>query len=270
MRYLVFILFFSASLKGLSQVHPQLGARSNALANTGLCFDDVWSVYNNPGAFGMMKKTSLGVAAENRFLLKELSSQSMAVGFHTQKSGNIGFQFQQYGYNLYREMNGGLVYGMKLFDNFSAGVSINYHGIFLAENYGSKNTVSAGLGLMYSATKNLKIGMRVQNLSRTKLADFNDERLPTYFGLGFLYQISKKALWTVEAEKDLIHPINIKSGLEIQAHEIFTVRLGANSYPFMTSFGFGLKLKNFYVDAAAQWHTTLGLSPSFGLHYSFD
>jgi len=270
MRYLISFLFFSITLSTLSQVHPQIGARSNALGNSSLCLDDVWSVYNNPGAFGLLKKTSLGVAAENRFLLKELSSQSLAVGFHTQKSGNFGIQFQQYGYNLYREMNGGFVYGMKLFDNFSAGVSINYHGIFLAENYGSKSTVSAGLGILYSATKNLKIGMRIQNISRTKLIDFNDERLPTHFGLGFLYQLSKKALWSLEAEKDLINPLNIKSGIEIQAHEVFAVRLGVNSYPFTTSFGFGLKLKNFQVDAAAQWHTTLGISPSFGLHYSFN
>src|SRR5687768_7729024 len=150
MRYLICLLFFGSAFSVFSQVHPQMGARSNALGNSGLCLEDVWSVYNNPGAFALLKKTSLGVAAENRFLMKELSSQSLAFGFHTEKSGNFGFQFQQYGYNLYREMNGGLVYGMKLFDNFSAGVSLNYHGIFLAENYGSKSTVSAGVGLLYS------------------------------------------------------------------------------------------------------------------------
>lgn len=270
MRKRLFIVVLLTGLGASSQVHPQMGARSNGTGNATLCLDDVWSVYNNPGAFAKLNKTSIGLAAENRFLLKELSSQSLAFGFHTEKSGNFGLHFQQYGYNLYREMNGGFTYGMKLFDNFSAGVSLNYHGIFLAENYGSKSTVSAGVGLLYSATKNLKIGMRVQNISRTRLAEFNDERLPTNFGLGFLYQISKKAWWSVEAEKDLIHPINIKSGMEIQAHEILAVRIGVNSYPFMTSFGFGLKLKNFNFDAAAQWHTALGLSPSFGLHYSFN
>lgn len=270
MRQLYLFFLLSLSTVAFCQVHPQMGARSGALGNASLCLEDVWSVYNNPGAFGFLKKTSLGVAAENRFLLKELSSQSLAFGYHTQKSGNVGIQFQQYGFNLYREMNGALVYGMKLFDNFSAGVSLNYHGIFLAENYGSKHTISAGLGLLYAATKNLRIGMRIQNVNRTRLADFNDERLPTNFSLGFLYQISKKTRWSVEAEKDLIHPINIKSGLEIQAHELFAVRIGANSYPFMTSFGFGLNLKQFSFDAAAQWHTTLGLSPSFGLHYTFN
>jgi len=270
MKKLLYISFILIAQQLDAQVNPQIGARSNGLANSSLCLNDVWSVYNNPGAFGALEKTELGASYENRFLLKQLSSQSLAFGYHTENSGNFGVHFQQYGFNLYREMNGGFTYGMKLFDNFSAGVSINYHGIFLAENYGSRNTFSAAMGLLYSLNTNLKIGMRVQNISRTRLAEFNDERLPTNFSLGFLYQISKKALLTFEAEKDLIHAINFKGGLEIKAHEILTLRVGVNSYPFQSAFGLSLKLKKFQFDLATQWHTALGISPSGGLKYTFN
>lgn len=270
MKKHLFILFFSIGIAAQAQVQSQLGARSNATGNSSLCFTDVWSVYNNPGSFGFLDKTEIGLSFENKFLLSELSTQSLVFGYHTKKSGNFGLHFQQYGFNLYREMNGGFTYGMKLFDNFAAGVSINYHGIFLAENYGSKNTVSAALGLIYQLNKDFSLGMRVQNLSRAQLAEFTDERLPTTFSLGLLYQISKKALWSVEAEKNLIYPINIKSGIEIQAHEILAFRLGVNSYPFQSTFGMGLNLKNFQVDLAAQWHTSLGISPSCGIKYSFN
>jgi len=270
MKKLFLISIIWLSHQAVAQVYPQIGARSNGLANTSLCLNDVWSIYNNPGAFGSLQKTELGFSYENRFLLKQLSSQSLAFGYHTKNSGNFGIHFQQYGFNLYREMNGGFTYGMLLLDNFSAGISMNYHGIFLAENYGSKNTVSAALGILYSLNDNFKIGMRVQNISRTRLADFNDERLPTNFSLGFLYQISKKTFVTLEAEKDLIHPINFKGGLEIKPHEILTLRVGVNSYPFQSAFGLSLKLKNFSFDFAAKWHTTLGMSPSGGLVYTFN
>jgi len=270
MKNLILLSIFWLSHQAIAQVYPQIGARSNGMANSSLCLNDVWSIYNNPGAFGTLEKTTLGFSYENRFLLKELSSQSLVFGLHTKKSGNFGIHFQQYGFNLYREMNGGFTYGMKLFDNFSAGISINYHGVFLAENYGSKSTVSAGLGLLYSLNEKFKLGMRVQNISRAKLVEFDDERLPTNFSLGFLYQISKKTLLTFEAEKDLIHNVNFKGGLEIQAHEILILRLGVNSYPFQSAFGLSLKLKKFQFDFATKWHTTLGLSPSGGLIYSFD
>jgi hypothetical protein len=265
--YLAALLFTQA---GFAQVFPQAGPRSGGLGNTSLCLTDTWSVYNNPGAFGFADETSIAASYQNRFLLKELSSQGVAFGYHTEKSGNFGLHFQQYGFNLYREMRGGLTYAMKLSPNFAMGIGMNYHGIYLAENYGSRTAYSASIGLLYSLNDKIRLGMRVQNLNRAKLAEFEDERLPTYFALGMQYIFSQKIFWAIEAEKDLIHPVNIKSGLEIQAHEILALRLGVNSYPFQTSFGLGVKLSKFRFDIAAQWHTVLGISPSGGIKYVFN
>lgn len=269
MKRIGVLLFFLLLNYAHGQVYPQIGARANALGTTSLCLQDAWSVYNNPGAFAMMDHHEVGVAYENRFLLKELSTQSLAFGYHTEKAGNIGVHVQQYGFSLYRETIAGLVYGMKLFDNFSAGVQLNYHRIALADNYGSKNTVSAGLGLFYSFNKDFDLGFRVLNLNRSRLAEQEDERLPTTFSLGGTYHFSEKVLWSVEAEKTMIHPINFKSGLEFSPHEILALRLGMNSYPFQATFGFGLKLKKFQLDMASMWHTNLGLSPSAGMKFEF-
>ncbi|MCB9224824.1 MAG: hypothetical protein R2780_14400 [Crocinitomicaceae bacterium] len=269
MKRLVFSLILLMSSYGFAQVYPQLGARANSLGGAVLGQDDIWSVYNNPGAFGLMDKSGVGVSYENRFLLKEMSTQSLVFGYHTEKAGNFGLHFQQYGFNLYREMQGGLSYGMKFYDNFSGGISINYHRIALGDVYGSKNTVSAALGLMYSLNKQVTFGMRVLNINRAKLSAYQDERLPTTFSLGVLYNFSENAFWSIEAEKDLVHPINIRSGIEIRPHEILAIRLGMNSYPFQASFGFGLKFSNFQLDLASMWHVQLGLSPSAGIHYCF-
>ena len=270
MKKLLYLTALLVSQQAVAQVYSQAGPRSNGLGGATTCVHDAWSVYNNPGAFGFLEKTELAVSYENRFLLKELSTQALAFGYHTEKNGNFGLHFQQYGFSLYKEMIGGITYAMKLSPDFSAGASINYHGVYLAENYGSRSTLAAGFGMVYALNDQVRIGMRVQNLSRARLAEFDDERLPTYFSLGLQYLISKKVFWTLDAEKDLVHPVNIKSGLEIQAHEIFALRLGVNSYPFQSAFGVGLKFKNFDLDIAAQWHTVLGISPSGGLKYTFN
>ncbi|MEX1001673.1 MAG: hypothetical protein WDZ35_06120 [Crocinitomicaceae bacterium] len=269
MNRLILITGCLISQLSLAQVYPQIGARSNALGGASLALTDVWSVYNNPGAFGALEQTAVGVAYENRFLLKEMSTQSLAFGYHTKSAGNFGLHFQQYGFSLYRESQGGLSYGMKFFDNFSGGISLHYHRIALGENYGTKNTFSAALGLLYSLNKDISFSMRVLNINRAPLADDEDERLPTTFSLGAIYRFSEKAFWSIDAEKDLVHPINIRSGIEIKAHEIFALRIGVMSYPFQASFGFGLKFANFYFDMASSWHAQLGMSPSAGLHYSF-
>jgi hypothetical protein len=100
MKKTLFFLALFASFYTSAQVYPQIGARSAGLGGTGLTFNDVYSVYNNPGAFGALENTAIGLNYENRFLLKELSSQALAFGFHSQKSGNFGIQFQQHGFAL--------------------------------------------------------------------------------------------------------------------------------------------------------------------------
>ena len=270
MNKLLIILSLSVTQFLNAQVYPQLGARSNALGGSSLTQIDAWSTYNNPGALGYLENTEVGVAYENRFLVKEMANQALTAGICTKKAGNFGLHFQQYGFNLFREMQGGFSYGMALFDQFSAGVSFNFHRISLGDNYGSTNTVSAAIGVMYYLNESLSFGMRMHNINRARLADFQDERLPTTFAFGARYDFSEKARWMIDVEKDLIHPVTVKSGIEIQAHEIFTMRMGATSYPFQASMGFGLKLSKFYLDMASSWHTQLGLSPSAGILYRFE
>ena len=74
----------------------------------------------------------------------------------------------------------------------------------------------------------------------------------------------------MEAEKALLHPVNIKSGIEIRPHEILDLRFGVNSFPFQSAFGLGLKLDNFRFDMATTWHSILGISPSAGIKYAFN
>lgn len=269
MKQAILLSFLCVFFSSHGQVHPQIGARSTGIGGTGLTFNDVWSVYNNPGAFGALEETSVGAAYGNRFLLKELSTQSLAFGYHTARSGNFGFQFQQYGFSLYREIQGGLTYGRKFARGFYGGVTVNFHRIQLAENYGSKNTASAGLGIMYELNDDLQFGARVQNLSRSPLAELEDERLPTTFSMGATYRFSEKVLWTLEAEKTIVHPVNVKSGLEIHPHEVLYLRVGVNSYPFQSAFGLGLKFNKLQFDLSTSWHSTLGISPSGGLIYQF-
>lgn len=269
MQKLFILVLLTISTTLSAQVLPQFGARSLGMGGTSLTMNDVYSVYNNPGAFGALDQTSIGINYENRFLLSELSTQSLAFGYHNEKSGNFGLHFQQYGFNLYREFQAGLAYGRQLADRFYGGMSVQFHSIQLGENYGSRNTASGSIGILYEASDDLQFGFRVQNVSRTSLAEYDNERLPTRFGLGMSYGFSEKVVWTLEAEKPILHPINIKSGLEIQPHEIINLRFGVNSYPFQSSFGFGLAFGKLNFDMVAIWNNQLGMSPSAGLKYEF-
>jgi hypothetical protein len=252
-----------------AQVPVQIGARANGMANTTLLISDVWAVRNNIGSIGMLDKTEVGLSYQNRFFLKEFANQSVAFNYASEQ-GSFGVYFQQTGFSLYRQMIGGVGYGMKLSDNFSTGVSLNYQRINFGDIYGSVGSVSASVGLFYQLNKSIDLGVNISNINRAKIDDYQDERFPTVFNLGMRYKFSEGTFWSIEAEKDLLHPINIKSGIEIEAHEIFLLRLGMNSYPFQTAFGVGLKMKNWRLDIATSWHSSLGINPSAGLVYQLE
>lgn len=268
MKKLLLFVLLLLPLTMMAQVPNQIGARANGLANTTLLISDVWAVKNNVGAIGMLDKTELGLTYQNRFLLKEFANQSVAFNCASQY-GSFGAYFQQTGFSLYRQMIGGIAYGMKLSDKFSTGVSINYQRVGFGDVYGATGSISASVGLFYSLNQNIDLGANVSNINRAKIDDYQDERFPTVFNLGMKYKFSEGTFWLIEAEKDLLHPINIKSGIEIEAHDMFLLRLGMNSYPFQTALGVGLKMKKWRLDIATSWHTTLGINPSAGLVYQF-
>ena len=98
-RFLLIIALVSTQAFGQG-VYPS-GARSMSMANASVTLNDVWAHYNNPGAVGNVKELTVGISYENRFLLKELQSQSVAAVIPL-KVGAISVGGQMFGYRDFR------------------------------------------------------------------------------------------------------------------------------------------------------------------------
>lgn len=247
------------------QGYVPFGARMASMGNAGAAVEDAWSYYHNPAGLATSKNFSAGISYENRFLLKELQSQALAVVLPL-KTGVISIGAQMYGYQLYRSQKAGLGYSLKLSDKFSAGIQLNYQGVRLSSNYGSKHTVTAEAGVMGKITDDWKIGLSVFNLGRAKLAEFADDRFSTVMRLGTSYKLSK-VLFLAEVEKDLEHPLRAKGGMEYEPLKNFFFRFGAGTKPVDISFGFGYKWRFLQLDLGSAYHQQLGWSPHFSFTY---
>ena len=252
-----------------AQISNIVGVRQNAIGNSGLNLNDVWAAKNNPGTFAFIEESQAGIFYQNRYLVSELMTQGLAYGHKTQK-GNVGVYIQHAGFEMFRTMEIGAAYALALSPRFGMGVSFNYQQTRFGDIYGVKHHFIGNLGVNYKLSESISIAACVHNIARSKVSDFENERLPTLFGIGVLYQISPKVLWLLDAEKEISSQLNIKTGLEIKAHEFFDVRLGINTYPFQSSFGFGVHVKKLEIDIAAIWHAQIGLTPSLGLVYNFE
>lgn len=246
-----------------------VGARSMSLGNASVALNDVWSVHHNPGALAELTSMQAGVSYENRFSLKELQYQAAAFALPL-KNGAFGFGFQNSGFSLYRSMRVGFGYGMKLGENFSVGVNLNYMSVRIAD-YGQKGNVGADIGLMAKINEKTSVGFSVINLNRAKLVDFQDDRFSTFLRLGLRYNVSSKVLLLAEVEKEIQSSIRPKGAMEYKISDLFCLRLGVGGAPAYLTFGSGFTFKNgLKLDFGTAWNQTMGWSPHVGLNMNFN
>jgi hypothetical protein len=243
-----------------------LGSRSNSLGNASVTFSDVWSYHHNPGATATIRNRQFGICYQNRFLLKELQSQGVTF-IQPLPKGVFSVGAQLFGFNQYRSYRVGAGYSLKLSELLFAGVQLNYQGIKLNEYYGSKNTLTAELGILTKISEHWKIGFSAFNLGRAKLTVDGSNRLTTTLRLGTSYSFSKQVLIACEIAKNDRYPLRFKSGIEYNPLKSLYFRGGVASNPIELSFGFGYKSGCMQLDLGSSYHQLLGWSPNIALTF---
>lgn len=265
----IFFLAISFSLCFSLQAQnsqSQNGARSSALANTGLNLNDLWATDNNPAGLGSLEQLSAGISYRSHFLIKEMASKSAIIAIPASR-GAFGLSINQFGYSLYNENRIGLSYGQNLSKTFALGIQLNYLNTSIAESYGSKSGLSGNVGLQARINEKLSLAALVKNPNRTKLAEYQDERYSSSISLGLAYEFSERVWLFSEIEKDLDFDENVKLALEYIPIQAFYFRLGYASKPTQTSFGFGLHLQDFVIDLSAGLYSDLGINPQVSIAY---
>ena len=243
------------------------GARSMSMANASVSTYDVWSYHNNPGALAKLETFSAGISYENRFLLRELQTQGLAVAV-PMKFGVLSVGGFSYGYTQYRSTKAGVGFSMPLAEKLYAGVQLNYQGIRFSQNYGSANSLTGEAGVYGEINENWSFGFSVFNLGRTKLAEFEDDRFSTVMRFGSAYNFSDKVIISAEFEKSIEYVLRFKSGVEYEALKNFYVRAGMATAPIEFTFGTGYDFNILQVDLGSAYHQILGWSPHFSLTYT--
>jgi hypothetical protein len=158
---------------------------------------------------------------------------------------------------------------MQLGKNISGGLKFNYLLLNLGDLYGSKSIFSADLGLNAQLSSELKMGVIIKNPTLAKLADFEDERIPTSIQLGFDYSVSDQLSTIIAIEKDVLYAASIKAAIIYSPLEKFTIRAGVGTSPTTFGFGVGTSIKKINIDLGTQYHQILGFSPELSLTTNF-
>ncbi|OWP63654.1 hypothetical protein CDA63_07635 [Hymenobacter amundsenii] len=288
-------LCLALGLGALPAAHAQgpglWGARAAALGQIGsVLADDGWAGASNAAALGQLNRPTVGVGAENRYLLPTLNTASLVMavpigyrnnaapaapvagvtaavaGADAPRYGTLGFTAQRFGGQLYSEQRLGLGYGYQLGTvRVGARVEVLQTSI---QALGSHRTVAASLGGQADIIpRKLTFGATLYNFNQARLAEYQDERLPTVLRAGLAWRPAEKMLLLVETEKDVEQDADFKAGLEYLPLPALALRAGLSTLTSQLTGGVGLRTGAFRIDYAAGWHETLGLSQQLSAAY---
>lgn len=273
------LFLFSLLTLGATPLHAQgngpaaHGARAVALGSAAATLgSDVWAVANNAAGLGTLTRPTAGAYFENRYLITSLNAAAVALALPLgmvvpaaagqparAERGVLGFEAQRFGGALYNEVRVGAAYGYRL-GVVNIGGRLDVLQVSF-QDLGSRRAVVGSLGGQAEVVPgHLTFGVYLYNLNQAKLANYQDERVPTVLRAGLAYQAGKQVLLVVESEKDIEHDAGFKAGLEYLPAPAVAVRAGYASLSQQTTAGVGVKAGNFQFDYAAGWHSALGLS----------
>jgi hypothetical protein len=266
------LLFFglSCQLDNIFGQSPmgQIGGRALAVSGCSVSYSDVWSQYHNQAGLARLKGINIGVGFQNEFLIKELSTKSIAFALPL-KSGVFGLNYCSFGYSAYNENKFGLAFARNFGKKLAVGIQIDYIYTHIDGEYGNSGIAAGEIGLLLEPFEKLLIGVHLNNIWRTKRSANPNEYCPCIFKLGTSYQVHQKALLCFEIEKDLDADPVFKTGIEIQLSDIIGIRAGISNNPNTFSFGPAISLKSLQLSLAFTKHPILGFSQGISLVYHF-
>lgn len=247
----------------------QIGSRSAGMGRSSVAITDFWGIMNNQAGIALYDKPTIGIYYENRFLINQLSTKNIS-GIWPTKYGVIGASYNHFGYKLYNNQKIGLTYARAFGKKLRVGLQLDYLQTVIGNNYGRAGNITFEIGVQSDISDQITIGAWVFNPIMVKLAEYDNEKLPAVFRLGFAWRISDVFLATIEAEKNTtIIPVTFRGGLEYELKSRFFFRTGFSTNKEIFSFGFGLHIKHLTFNISAIMHESLGFSPQSSLIFHF-
>lgn len=270
-QLLLYLLLSNSLLLYAINYTPVAGAKSAGMAHCSVAIKDFWSVFNNPAMMAYYNRLSVGLYYDNRYLLKETSTSCLGLMVPADKAGVFGFHLLHFGHVNYGELNAGFSYAKSFANVFSFGLRFDYlMNYFGDDTYGKCSGFTFEIGTYAQITKTLGLGFYVFNPAHLSMSTYNETKdyIPTIFRLGLVYEISKKCLLSLEAEKDMDLKALYRLGFEYKILDHLYLRTGVSFPHFEYAVGIGWKTKIFSIDFASSYHTVLGYSPQLSMIFN--
>jgi len=227
----------------------------------------IWAVFDNPAGIAEQTAFSTGISYQSQFLMQELSTKALAMVIPMKKVGNLGVGYQQFGYELYKDQRGCLVYSKSFGTAVSAGVRFDYIASKFGGEYGSTSAITGSVGVIARITEAVRVGASVFNPQRAKFSDDGEERYPAIMMAGLSWNFGGETELGLGISKsgDSKHLFQCALRYQVSPKFILHGSVSNGADPFL--FGYAFKIGKLEIGMASGYHQMLGFSPCFSLTF---
>lgn len=243
------------------------GPRSLGAGQVTSLFADAWSVHNNPGALGWIRRSVVTTAYDSRYGNPAFSQLSAACALPHARYGTLGIGASRFGNEIFSQTRAMGAWA-KTFGIASVGLQAQYYGVQATE-FPARHHFILGFGGLARLTPALQFGAAISNITQTKASTYDNETLPTIVRGGILYAPVKSVKLLAEVQKDLDRETLVKGGLEYEFQENFWLRTGFTTHTKVASGGFSFRWRDFDFDYGVSHHPELGWSHGIGIQFRF-
>lgn len=243
--------------------------RGVAMGGVSVMLNDLGSAVENDAGLAYIERGGIVLDFRERFLETGMSTIGAAAAFIL-NNGTLALSVNGYGDSDYSEQRLSAHYAMKVGERVGLGVGMHYFHTFISDPYyPHQNLVTFSAAMQVIASEAIRLGVRVFNPIAVRMDNTTGFRLPAIFSIGVSYVAAEGLLLAAEIEKNSVHPVTPRLGLEYGFLSHFHVRAGLSTSPMSYSFGVGVGYEKFAVDMAAAVHSRLGVTPSVALRFNF-
>ena len=268
MKYILSLILFLTLGNLQSQNLNSYGARSQSLGNSTGASISFWNIINNPSATAFLDNSSIGIDVRNNFMIKELSSATLALLLPINNYGSFGVYFQRFGYSTFNENNLAISYSKKLSLSTSASVQIsdNIQNIKGEEYQSTEHEVGFNIGLFTKLNDNIHLA-----------SYYNYQKNVTDADIKNIQELSMALSWfpiselniLMEISKRTNTDISLRGGIEYKILKRISARVGVSSEPFSVALGLGIMFNNLDIDISFANHQYLGMTSDISGNYIF-
>lgn len=225
----------------------------------------VLSFTSNAAMLAAATSPAVGIEAERKFLLKELSTYQFACWIPL-RPGAVGI-VGNYSGNLWLNTSRiGIAYGRALGEKVQVGLQFNYNSLKAGDIYGSASVLTCDASAIIKLTQQLRSAFKVSSMSAFN--SVKNEPAPLNIDWALAYDLSDKFFAGLLFQKKVGIPFTVAFGFRYRMIPLLFVSTNIESSMQAISVNVGLQRGPMCFEIGSHWQSQLGFSPNMSMIYS--